>query len=568
MSQLTVNRQGPETMRDNDRGYDTDYANNNREFKPPRSTPLDWRAYAVMVVGSLAAYVVIFIVYSLWKLIYCWGDHNFSNCNAINRYEPLAVLILLFLPFLVIVIDVTARVWTRTRNENALANRTNLVLNRYGDPIPADVFDRVNTDRLLAMLLAQYASAADLERSIAQYKIYPRGLNSLSLSNSNTYNGGEVVDAEHATDPAVFLPSSGDDPMIKMLIQRGLVDRSGNSLLVGFSDPNKPHYIELDETGLIALAGMPQVGKSTTATLFLAQLALMTDSIIIVCDKHGRKDKGLLNRVATIAHTFDRCAIEPQEIVTAIDYWYEIGANRLAEDNPRQYPPCFIVIDEFTALVLLDVLPAASLHRLLSGAVEFPKVQCHGLIIGHQWTGKLLGTFGAPMRRVCTQRVIHRIDPQDAGFLINSGATKQVLSLPDGAAIYQGASQPKPIELRVPHIGPRDLEYLVRLLPSAPPLIDQSIAVDVSDVTGVSSALGSAETHGIDADDPPGMETVDPAEYATDARTIVAKDLLAKRDSNGWRYTYRQVQAITKLRTSVIVAIAAQAGRGNGRSTY
>jgi hypothetical protein len=314
---------------------------------------------------------------------------------------------------------------------------------------------------------------------------------------------------------------------------------------------------------LIALAGMPQVGKSTTATLMLAQLALIDDSCVIVCDKHGRKDKGLLNRLAPIAHTFERIAVEPADIITAIDYWYEIGANRLAEDNNRQYPPAFLVIDEFTALVLLDLIPAASLHRLLSGAVEFPKVQAHGLIIGHQWTGKLLGTFGTPMRRVTTQRIIHRIDPQDAGFLINASAAKQVLSLPDGAVIFQGASQPTPIEVRVPHIGPRDLEYLARLLPGAPARANDVLAGSVSAASRVASALESAET---DADDPPDAEAVDPANFATDPRTIVARQLLSKQKAmGGWQHSYREVQAVTKLRTSTIVAIAAAIGRGNGR---
>jgi hypothetical protein len=556
MSNLTVNRQGPEVMHDNDRAYDVDYANNNREFKPPKRAQLDWRTYAVLISGLLAAYVVLFLIYSLWKVFYCWSERNVSNCRAINDREPFAIALLIFLPCLIIVIDIAARVWTRTRNENAIANRTNLVLNRYGDPMPADLYDRLSSDRMLTMLLAHYTSAAGIEERIAPHKLYPRGLNSLSLSNSHIYSDSTVVDKETIIDPLASLPQNGDDPMIKLLIQRGLIDRSGNSLLVGFSAPDKPHFIELDETGLIALAGMPQAGKSTTATLLLAQLALIDGSIVFVADKHGRKEKGLLNRLAPIAHTFEQCAIEPHDIIAAIDHWYEIGADRLAEDNTRLYPPCFIVIDEFTALVLLDILPAASLHRLLSGAVEFPKIQCHGVIIGHQWTGKLLGTFGAPMRRVCTQRLIHRIDPQDAGFLINSSAAKQVLSLPDGAAIFQGASQPSPIELRVPRIDVHDLEYIAQALPS------RSVP-NAANVSAVSAVPSASECD----DDPLDAETVDPRDFATDPRTRVAKDLLSKRDStNGWRHSYRQVQAITRLRTATIVAIAAQLGRGNGKT--
>lgn len=562
MSNITVNRQGPEAMRDNDRSYDTDYALANREFRPPARPPLDWRSYAVIIGGLLIAYFVLFIVYSLWKLFYCWSEAHAAMCFTINAREPFAVAILIALPVAIVTIDHMARVWTRTRYENAVANRTNLVLNRFGDTRPADLYDRIPIDALLKMLMTEYASAQAMETAIARYKQLPRGLNTLS-GGTNNYTYGETVEGEVAADPLAMLPTNGDDPIMKTLIQRGLVDRSGNSLLVGLS-AEKPHYIELDETGLIGLAGMPRVGKSATATFLIAQLSLIHDSLVIVCDKHGKKDSSLLNRLAPIAHTFERTAIEPADIITAIDYWYEIGANRLAEDNPRQYPPAMIIIDEFTALVLLDILSASSLHRLLSGGVEFSKVQCYGVIIGHQWTGKLLGTFGAPMRRATTQRIIHRIDPQDAGFMINASAAKQVLSLPDGAAILQGASQPSPVEVRVPYITNRDLEYLARLLPAAPtPIYGPSGAV-VSSVSSVSSALEAAEP---DASDPPDAETVDPANYATDPRTIVAKQLLAKRSSNGsgWQYTYRQVATLTKLRTSVIVSLAAIIGRGNGR---
>lgn len=555
MSNVNVNsnRNGPEAMRDNDRSYDTDYALANREFRPPRTLPLDWRSVAVIVFGFLASYIVLLLVYSIWKLFYCWS----RTCDTINAVEPFAVAILIFVPFIVVGADVLSRLWTRTRFENAVANRTNLVLNRYGDPRPADIFDRVPVDQLIKMLLREYNSAAGMEERIAPFKVLPRGLNSYSPSNSRTTHGADIIDAEPVeVDPLALLPSSDDDPLIKTLISRGLIDRSGNSLFVGLSAGGKPHFIELDETGLIALAGMTQVGKSTTATSFVAQLSLIDDSIVIVCDKHGRKNKGLLNRLAPIAHRFDRAAIEPAEIISAIDYWYEIGANRIGEDNNRQYPPCFIAIDEFTALVLLDLLPAASLLRLMSGAVEFAKVQCHGLIIGHQWTGKLLGTFGATMRRACTQRLIHRIDPQDAGFLINSSAAKQILSLPDGAAIFQGASNPSPLEVRIPQIQHRDLDYIARLLPAAPKLVP---ATSVSGVAGVASAPEC------DRNDPPNVATVKPEDFATDHRTIVARSLLAKKIGDQWQYNYREVQALTKLATSTIVSIAATIGRGSGK---
>lgn len=565
MSNINVNRspQGPEAFKDNDRGYDTDYALANREFRPPRQPPVDWRAYAVAVAGTLSAYIVLFIIYNLWKVIYCWSELRSATCQTINDREPLAVAILIFIPFFVIIASICARVWTRVRQDNALANRTNLVLDRFGNPMPADLYDRVKVDQVLQMLLAQYAASTAMETTIAPHKNLPRGLNSYSPSNSNVYNGAsDVIDAE-PQDSLALLPSNGDDPMIKYLIQRGLIDRSGNSLLVGFSAPDKPHYIELDETGLIALAGMPRVGKSVTALFIAAQLALIEGAQVIICDKHGKKDKGLLQKLAPIAHTFARCAIEPEEIIDAIDYWYEVGANRMVEDSTRQYPPCFIIIDEFTALILLELLPPTTLHKLISGGVEFPGVQCHGLVIGHSWTGKMLGPLGVTMRRATTQRVIHRIDPQEAGFLIDPKFAKQTLSLPDGAAIFVGASQPAPAEVRVPHINQRDLEYVARLLPAPPRVLSGTSGASVASVASVASAPASDET---DANDPPDAEAVDPLLWDTDSRTRVARDLLSKRNSSGnYMYSYRAIQTITNLRTSTIVAIAAMIGRGNGR---
>lgn len=551
MPNLNITRQGKEAFKDNDRGYDIDYAMRDREFTPAPRIPLDWRAYAVIIGGIVASYVVLFLVYTLWKTIYCWSDNNYIVCNRINTAEPLVMLTFISLPALILSIDALSRVWTRTRMDNAVANRTNVVLNRYGDGTPADLFDRLNKAEMMSLLLAQYAAATNMETAIAESKRY-KGVNSLSIHTHNTNTLPDVLDVPNTSDPIDLFAVTGDQSIIQSLINRGLVDRSGNSLYVGSTADGKPHYIELDETGLIALAGQPQVGKSTTATLMLLQLALMTDSIVMVCDKHGKKEKGLLNRLKPIAHTFARCAIEPNEIVDAIDYWFEVGSNRLADDNTRQYPPCFIVIDEFTALVLLDILPPASLHKLLSGAVEFPKVQTHGLIIGHQWTGKLLGVFGASMRRVTTQRIVHRIDPQDAGFLISVSAAKQVLSLPDGVAIFQGASQPAPIEIHVPHIGIRDLEYVARLLPASAPVTIGISNANVSAGTDVSSAAQRAETPIEEA------ETLD----FNDDRMRVAKDLLAKKiDADHYLHSYRVVRTLTGLRMATIVKIANLIGR-------
>lgn len=398
-------------------------------------------------------------------------------------------------------------------------------------------------------------------------------LNTLDTSTTasrETRNLPDVVDGDIIPDPPMLPSLTGNEVMIERLINGGLINRSGNSLLVGFSDPKTPIYIELEDTGFIALAGMPRVGKSSTAALLAGQIALIPDSVLIVCDKHGKKPDSLLARLAPIAHRFARTAIDADQIIAAIDYWHEIGSNRLLDDDAdrRRYPPCFLIIDEFTALILLGMLPASTIQKLVSAAVEFPKVQAHGLIIGHQWTGRLLGNaLGAPLRRVTTQRIIHRIDPQDAEFLIPPAYAKQCQTLPDGRVIFMGADQPSPLEMSVPYMTTDDIAYLARVLP-APAVQIPPIGGNVAGVAGVASAVQSEDDIDLDPDADP-SEAVDlaPDAYTTDRRARLARVLLLGKLPNGkYRYGYRQVQALTNLRTSTICDIAVTIGRAKRAS--
>lgn len=445
---------------------------------------------------------------------------------------------------------------------------------RLQNGTPVTIFDLVlgwRNERAHAVALRtldqHYTGLAEWARNSGLWS-----LNTLDLSTSQRLDRSAALALESAPELPPVLPQGlqGDTLMIEHLIKSGLIDRSGNSLLLGLSAGDKPHYIELDETGLIAIAGQPRVGKSSTAALLLAQLAMIPDSIVILCDKHGRKDQSLVKRIQPIAHRLARVAIEIDDIIKAIDYWHEIGSNRLMTDTDRQYPPCFLAIDEFTAMILLEMLPPATLHKIVSGAIEFPKVQTHGALIGHQWTGRLLGAMGAPTRRVTTQRIVHRIDPQDAEFLIPPAVAKQALSLSNGNALFMGASQPDVVEIRVPYLGPDDLEYLARVLPATQGGTFRAIGNDVAGVADVSGASESRATTTTNDDqtlpDPADAEDVSMSLWATDPRTRVAKDLLSKRSSSGkWQHSYREVQAVTQLRTATIVAIAASINRGNGK---
>lgn len=548
------------------------------EYEPPARPPIGPRTTAILIgFGVVLAGVLAYIVIRFVNYIAAVNSGDAPTLDqklltAVKLALTFGIILLIAASVVLVVVFIAQKMIVRMQNAH-----------------PVSVFDiiggwrRTNPLNLSRDALGWYY---DERRQWAKASLY-WSLNTLDLSsasrNDNYGPQNDVIEGEvEAVDNLAMLPAlTGTDLMIKRLIDSGLINRSGNSLLVGFSDPKTPLYIELEETGFIALAGQPRVGKSATAALIASQVAMIPDSLLIVCDKHGRKPDSLLSRLTPIAHRITRTAVDTDEIIAAIDFWHEEGSNRLLDDNEskQKYPPCFLIIDEFTAMILLGLLPASIIQKLVSAAVEFPKVQTHGLIIGHQWTGKLLGNaLGAPLRRVTTQRIIHRIDPQDAEFLIPPAYAKQCQTLPDGRAIFMGASQSTPIEMTVPYLTSTDLDYLSGLLPKSP-AHRQPITPNVAAVTRVADALESgnasattAETSADDIDldpdaDPASAVDLTPEQYTIDRRARLAKLLLRQQDANGkYSYGYRQVQAMTNLRTATICSLAIAVGRARRAS--
>lgn len=258
MSNITVNRQGPEVFQDNEQGYQDSYTRN-RDYKPPMPKPIEYRVYAVWGVVFVGFLVVFFVVYSLWKFAYCFSGARFTTCQALDTAEPIAFAVVFFTPVMLFVVTVMIKLWTRARYDNATANKANLVLNRYGDNEPADLWDRLDIDSVLQLLETRYASAAGVERVVAQYKVY-RGVNSLSISSN----------AKESSTPLLEGPQ---DAVLKPI-------------------PSNEWLLWLNEQPHILFGAATGEGKTTTAKAVLNMRISRGDQLFII-DPHSDDWYGL-----------------------------------------------------------------------------------------------------------------------------------------------------------------------------------------------------------------------------------------------------------------------------------
>lgn len=184
MGMVNVSKQGPEAFNDNQSFDDLSFTSAQREFKPPTQKHVDWRLLTACVAGLTIAYIVLWLAYSTWKTFYCWSYIHFNACANLNTIEPIVWLIVICAPLVLVITAISARIYTSFKQSIALANRTNLVLTKQGDQMPADLFKRLNTAELMQYITTQYQIATNLEQAIAPHKLY-RSVNSLSISNAS-----------------------------------------------------------------------------------------------------------------------------------------------------------------------------------------------------------------------------------------------------------------------------------------------------------------------------------------------------------------------------------------------
>lgn len=390
-----------------------------------------WQTEAVRWAGIILLLLVCYWLFSRDLRTWAWSE-EFGQIKAI-----VIVIILLF-----------------------VAKR--LVLVRQPGGYLVSVFHVVKADAqriMIERLDVERTHAATPGRLLAQQTFSPTY--QVRNDHAELIDEGQIVDGEIDTLP----PPRPDQSMIEVLKERGHIDRSGHSLLLGYGADMKPSYIEMSETGLAFVAGHSGSGKSSTVSLLLAQAAMMGWEIVL-CDKHGRKSQGLVNRTKAIHPAFSRIAIETGDIIEAIDYWHEAVTNRLAQQQTSDFRRILLVIDEFVGLMLdpTNPIPPATLHKLLSVAVEGRGVQAHGILIAHQCSERMLGKWGANLRRAVTTRIVHRADSEDAAFLLGSAFAKQALTLQTGKALFY-SSGTAPMEVQVPYVVERDLEWTAQHMP-------------------------------------------------------------------------------------------------------
>lgn len=262
MSNLTVQQQRPNPAdhKDNEHGYHDTYTMG-RDYRPPLPKPIDFRVYAVWGLTGVIGFLVFFAVYSLWKFAYCYSGTRYETCAKLDAAEPFAFALVLALPLVLIGANVVLKMIARYRYDTAMAHKAGLVLNRFGDNEPANLFARITPEQIVAMLADRYLMATALERTVAVHKVY-RGVNSLSLS--NTTNHGDNLLEGPADAGLAALPPEKWLPIV-------------------------------DEAHHVMLAGATGEGKTITAKALLYPRLQAGDQLFII-DPHSSNWYGIAGR--------------------------------------------------------------------------------------------------------------------------------------------------------------------------------------------------------------------------------------------------------------------------------
>lgn len=305
-SNVNINKSSPADYNDNPVRLPTaGYAHPDREYQPPVEV-VDWRVVLARVVAVLIGY----IVYSLWKTGYCWSGVRYGQCEAIAAWEPRMLIGAVALGGILLAWHYAAKI----QIVQAQAHRTNLVLDRYRNPMPADLFSRMDSTLMVKYITARYAMDTQLERDTAEWK---------RLWSVNTLSGDGQTSI--STSIAPMLDSGDAQPT-------GLI-----------ADSEWMQWI--DRTPHLLLSARTNAGKTTLATAILAARA---GEQLLILDPHDQPDKWFGLKAIGGGRNFDAILAALAGVLEELDRRYEeYNAGKKTEDFDR----LTVLIDETPALV-------------------------------------------------------------------------------------------------------------------------------------------------------------------------------------------------------------------------
>lgn len=416
-------------------------------------THAPWQSLAVLVVFALICLLIVW----RWRAVYCAEAREVCAAQADGLWT--AVLIVGFVGSIAAAWYVAGRIRSRLSGAQAEAEQQRIVFDRFGNPIDIRVFTRPRLVERTQAAVAALQLATELEQEIAPHKRYS-GVNTLTEGSSNN------VTTDMALPPKVDLlpaPKPGES-ILEQYRRENIICRSNQSLHVGTATEDAtPKYVDLKHWGVLANGGKTRSGKTNWTTYATCQMHMMGWSMV-VCDKHGYKDDGLLRLIDPLKDSFLLPgAITREEIRRTIREVAALGARRLEElgRDPSAsafHFPLVLIVDEFANMVLADWIDSEVEAALIRIANEYAGVNIHGIINAHDWSAPVIGKErGAVYRRVTTHRLAHKMDAQGAEFLLPRSYGRMAEALKVGEAVY--VDDDGPVIVRAPHITTADIAY-------------------------------------------------------------------------------------------------------------
>ena len=256
--------------------------------------------------------------------------------------------------------------------------------------------------------------------------------------------------------------------------------------------------LKWDEFNGLIIAGRSGSGKSSTASLLLAQMVAQGAKMIL-CDHNGGLTETLADRMyfANKANYLPP-ATNVTQIRKYIDYIQALGTKRLQKETD-DYTPIVFVIDEFTGFLsavgsikktrktkeddfTVTETEATFLDKLLESVTAFRKVNIRFMFIGHIWTD--IGTKGIrSLRDQCGVTIVHSLAPVDARlFTQDNDVQARIPKLPKGKAFYNAInSQSEDVLIAIPYLTTDAIERLQPKIDACHNLLT-SLSLDNDDV--------------------------------------------------------------------------------------